>query len=78
EVVKVGEKFAPKEIATELRRAGYTENSESPLGSYRVRAGAIEISPGPQSYHSEGSATIKVSDGKVESINTGNDGELAA
>src|SRR5215470_5179348 len=57
EVVKVGEKFTPKEIGTELRRAGYSENGESPLGTYRVRAGSIEISPGAQSYHSQESAT---------------------
>ena len=78
EVVKVGEKFTTKEIATELRRAGYTENNDSPLGTYHVRGGSIEISPGPQSYHSEGSATIKVAEGKVESITSGSDGDLGA
>jgi len=78
EVVKVGEKFTAKEIATELRRAGYNESGDSPLGTYHVKSGSIEISPGPQSYHSQGSATIKVSDGKVESITSGSDGDLGA
>jgi penicillin-binding protein 1B len=78
EVVRVGEKFTAKEIATELRRAGYTENSDSSLGTYKVRAGSIEISPGPQSYHSQEPATIKVSEGKVESITSGPTGDLAA
>ena len=78
EVVKVGEKFTAKEIATELRRAGYTENSDSPLGTFRVRTGSVEISPGPQSYHSQESATIKIADGKVESITSGDSGDLGA
>jgi penicillin-binding protein 1B len=77
-VVKVGQKFTAKEVANELRRAGYTEAGDSALGTYHVRAGAIEISPGPQSYHSQEPATIKISDGKVESISSQSSGDLAA
>ncbi|MGB0047206.1 MAG: penicillin-binding protein, partial [Terriglobales bacterium] len=53
QVVKVGSKQTVSEIAAELRHAGYSEKEgESPLGSYRVHGGSIEIQPGPESYHS--------------------------
>ncbi len=51
--VRVTEKIDAHEIAAELRRAGYSEkDGQSPLGSYRLVGHAIEIDPGPQSYHS--------------------------
>jgi len=78
-VVRAGLPITTHEIASELRRAGYSENtSDAPLGSYRVRGGSIEITPGPESYHSQEGATITVSDGKVASINNRSSGELAA
>ena len=78
-VVRAGSPISTREIAAELRRAGYSENtSDSPLGSYRVHGGSIEILPGPESYHSPEGATITVSDGKVVSINSRSAGELAA
>ena len=76
--VQVGEKIEAKEIATQLRRAGYTEqDSKSPMGSFRLFEGGIEIKPGPDSYHSPESAVIRVHGGKVESI-TSKAGDLAA
>jgi penicillin-binding protein 1B len=76
--VQVGEKIEPKEIAVQLRRAGYSDNdSKSPMGSYRLFEGGIEIKPGPDSYHSPESAMIRVRNGKVESI-TSKSGDLAA
>ncbi len=68
--VRVGEKIEPKEIAAELRRAGYTDQGGgySPLGSYHLAGSGIEIKPGPESYHSPESAVIGVRGGKVESI----------
>src|SRR5215831_7278758 len=78
-VVKVGQKDSVHEIASELRHAGYAEKEgDSLLGSYRVKGNAIEILPGPESYHSPEPATIKVSDGQVESISSRGAGELAA
>ena len=48
--VQVGEKIEAKEIATQLRRAGYSEqDSKSPMGSFRLFEGGIEIKPGPDS-----------------------------
>src|SRR5271165_2968712 len=53
QVVRVGAKYTISEIAGELRRAGYSEKDQSsPLGSFRVHAGSIEVLPGAESYHS--------------------------
>ncbi len=78
-VVKVGSKLTVSEIAAELRHAGYSEkDGESPLGSYRLHGGAIEVLPGPESYHSPEPATITVTDGAVSAINSRAAGELEA
>jgi penicillin-binding protein 1B len=77
-VVKVGAKITTSELATELRRAGYSEKDESPMGSFRVHGGSIEVLPGPESYHSQEPATITVSGGQVSAISSRSAGELAA
>ncbi|HEV2714563.1 MAG TPA: PBP1A family penicillin-binding protein [Terriglobales bacterium] len=69
--VRVGEKIEPKQIASELRHAGYTDkDGQSLMGSYRLLSGGIEIDPGPDSYHSPEPATIRVREGKVEAISS--------
>jgi penicillin-binding protein 1B len=76
--VHVGEKIEPKQIAAELRHAGYTDkDGQSLMGSYRVLAGGIEINPGPDSYHSPEPATIRIRTGNVEAI-SGKTGDLEA
>jgi len=61
-----------------LRHAGYSSNDgESQFGTYHLQKQAIEITPGPQSYHSPDSATIHFSEGEVDSI-TSKSGELGA
>jgi penicillin-binding protein 1B len=78
-VVKVGSKSTVSEIAAELRHAGYSEKEgESPLGSYRLHGGSIEVLPGPESYHSPEPATITVVGGAVSAINSRAAGELEA
>ncbi len=78
EVVRVGEKIDTREIAAELRQAGYTDkDSSSPIGTYRLLTGGIEITPGPQSYHSPESAIIRTEGGEVSKISS-QSGELAA
>src|SRR6202521_3986605 len=79
QVVKIGSKLTISEVAAELRHAGYSEKEgESPLGSYRLHGGSIEILPGPESYHSPEPATISVADGAASAINSRASGELAA
>jgi len=78
-VVRVGSAYMVRDIAAELRRAGYTEkDGESLLGSFHVRGSTIEVLPGPESYHSPEPATIRVSEGQVASITSHSAGELAA
>ena len=78
-VVKAGAKITTSELAGELRHAGYSEKGgESPMGSYRVHGGSIEVLPGPESYHSQEPATITVSGGQVSAISSPSAGELAA
>jgi penicillin-binding protein 1B len=79
QLVKVGSKLTTSEIAAALRHAGYSEKAgDSPLGSYRVHGGSIEVSPGPESYHSPEPATITVANGAVTEINSQSAGDLAA
>jgi penicillin-binding protein 1B len=76
--VRLGEKIEPREIAAELRRAGYSEkDGESNLGMFRLVKDGIEITPGPESYHAPEPARIGVTDGEVDHI-TSRGGELSA
>jgi penicillin-binding protein 1B len=69
QTVRTGENINAKEIATELRRGGYSEkDGESRLGTFRLTGAGIEISPGPESYHSPEPAQITIQDGQVEQI----------
>jgi penicillin-binding protein 1B len=77
ETVRVGEKIDGKEIAAQLRRAGYTEGGSSPMGTFRLHKDGIEISPGPESYHSPDAARLQISNGQVESISS-KSGDLSA
>ena len=79
QIVKVGQKIDPQQIATQLRRAGYGEGSEqNALGTYKVKTSSIEVMPGPESYHSPEPATITIRSGKVESISSKPSGQLSA
>jgi len=76
--VRTGEKIEAKEIAAELRRAGYADkDGQSKLGSFRLMSGGIEITPGPESYHSPEAANIDIEDGQVDRI-TSRGAELSA
>ncbi len=78
-VVKVGTKITSADIATELRRAGYSDrDGGSEMGSFRQHSGKIEIYPGPESYHSQDPATITVADGAVTEISSRSAADLAA
>jgi penicillin-binding protein 1B len=69
--VRPGQKLTVTLIANELREAGYTSDGasqESPLGTFSEGAQSITVHPGPQSYHSQDSATIHIGSGVVQSI----------
>jgi penicillin-binding protein 1B len=69
--VRPRQKFSIHLIATELREVGYTPDGAtqaSQLGTYSEGAQVITVRPGPQSYHSEDPATIRISGGVVNSI----------
>jgi penicillin-binding protein 1B len=69
--VRAGQKLNVQLIANELREAGYTSDEAaktSPLGTYSETGTSIVVRPGPQSYHSEDSATIQIAKGTVQSI----------
>jgi penicillin-binding protein 1B len=69
--VRPGQKLSVRLIGNELREAGYTTDGASQpsqLGTYSEGAQTITIHPGPQSYHAQDGATIRVESGAVESI----------
>ncbi len=71
QLVSVGDKMEPSEIATQLHRAGYTQEgqeSDSPLGHFRVASRSIQITPGAESVHASHSAVITFQDGKINTI----------
>ena len=73
--VRDGEQIQAKDIAAELRRAGYSDkDGQSTLGTFHVSKDGIEITPGPESYHSPEPARISIQDGQVDKISSnGND-----
>jgi penicillin-binding protein 1B len=69
--VRPGQKLTLRLLVNELRQAGYTAegaSQTSPMGTYSEGAQTITVQPGPQSYHAPDSATIRVSNGVVDSI----------
>ena len=73
-----GEKVTAKEIAADLRSAGYTDqDGESKFGTFHVVKGGIEITPGDESYHSPEPARIDIEEGQVSKI-TSRGTELSA
>jgi len=93
-----GEKIDAKEIAADLREAGYsdaahvsketpakegaskdgaTKDGQSVMGSFRMLSDGIEVTPGPESYHSPEPARITIADGEIDKI-TSKGNELSA
>ncbi len=68
-VVRDGEKIEAREIASQLRQAGYSDkDGESKLGTFHLVKGGIEITPGSESYHAPEPARISIEDGQVSQI----------
>ncbi|MGA3161218.1 MAG: PBP1A family penicillin-binding protein [Terracidiphilus sp.] len=69
--VRPGQKLPVRLIANELRQAGYSPDGASQtseLGTYKEGVQTITVRPGPQSFHAQDSALIRVSAGVVDSI----------
>jgi len=68
-VIRPGEPTGAQDIAAQLRHAGYVEKpGSSPLGSYRITGDGIEITPGPESYHSPETAQVSIQSGTITRI----------
>ncbi len=67
-LIRPGDKLTVHQIAGQLRRAGYTERGDSPMGAFKLVKSGVEIQPGPESYHSPEGALIRISEGRVEKI----------
>jgi penicillin-binding protein 1B len=72
-VLTAGYHITREQVASELRRAGYTEENEkgeSKLGSYKLVSDGIQIRPGAESFHSPDGALIKFDKDGVDSISS--------
>jgi penicillin-binding protein 1B len=70
--VRPGQKFTVHLIANELRLAGYSPYGAaetSALGTYKEGVQTIAVRPGPQSFHEQDGALIRINAGVVDSIN---------
>lgn len=77
--LSVGEKADLQAVAAALRHAGYTDKTGvSSMGGYHLGGNTLEIEPGPSSYHSPEPATIRVREGRVESISGNSGAQLEA
>lgn len=71
QVLRVGDKYTAEDAFADLRRAGYTvegHKPESQLGTFRQANNAVEIRPGPESFHSTDGAMVRFAEGKISSI----------
>ena len=66
--VMLGDEATPEEIATDLRRAGYSESHENRMGHFAITREGIEIYPGPDSFFKRDDGIIKFAGGKVAKI----------
>ncbi len=69
--VRPGQKLSIQLLANELREAGYSADGASQysqMGTFTEGAQTITVRPGPQSYHAQDSAVIRIGSGVVDSI----------
>jgi penicillin-binding protein 1B len=68
ESVSVGDTVSPNDIATDLRRSGYTESHSNPVGYYQIHPNSIEIFPQSDSYFDQEPGLIRFVKGKISQI----------
>ncbi len=66
--VDVGDIADPQEIATDLRRSGYTESPNNRMGYFTLKPDEIDVYPGPDSYFKRDEGVIKFAGRKVTQI----------
>jgi len=67
-LVAVGDELDTGEVVDQLRRSGYSERKENRMGWYNVRADALEIFPGPDSYFDDEPGVLKFQGKKLSQI----------
>ncbi len=68
-VIGVGDAISADDIVLALRRAGYRESRDNPMGWFNVRPdGALEIFPGHDSYFREEAGVIKFAHARISQI----------
>jgi penicillin-binding protein 1B len=68
ESVSVGDAMTPNDIATDLRRSGYTESRGNPIGYYQIHSNSIEVFPQADSYFDQEPGLIRFANGKISQI----------
>ena len=68
QVVSLGDEMTIEEVVEQLRRSGYSEKRDNPMGWYNVRQDAVEIFPGPDSYFDQEGGVIYFSGNRVSRI----------
>jgi len=68
ESVAVGDALTPEDIAASLRRSGYNEQRNNPVGYYQLHTNSIEVFPGTDSYFDQEAGLIRFSGGKISQI----------
>jgi penicillin-binding protein 1B len=66
--VALGDLASPQEIASDLRHSGYNESRNNRMGYFTLKAGEIDIYPGPDSYFRRDDGVIKFRGNKVSQI----------
>jgi penicillin-binding protein 1B len=66
--VDVGDIADPQEVATDLRRSGYTESPNNRMGYFTLKPDEIDVYPGPDSYFKRDEGVIKFAGRKVKQI----------
>jgi penicillin-binding protein 1B len=66
--IAVGDAGGPVEIASALRRAGYSENRKNATGYYQLQSDAIDIFPGADSYFAQEPAAVRFTKGHISRI----------
>jgi penicillin-binding protein 1B len=66
--IGVGDTITAAEIASELRRSGYTESSSNPVGYYQILPNSIQIFPQRDSYFDQEAGVIRFSGGRISQV----------